>query len=186
VCNNCGSIGNGGSSSGGAVTLPDYPIVFYAGNWDYTTNSPSVFEYDTGTNGKKGHHALDDTTEEFLGESTFWVPKSLKESGSVKFLLNGFSKIAVASRNIQYKIYLSVVDTGESWDQPYASFTTGDLAVSGTQDVIDKFEIIKTVAELGLAKGQENRIKISRIVAGVNNLVDDYFPTFAGMLLPQE
>lgn len=147
---------------------------FWAGDFDYFETSIAPLDLDTGTNVLKIKRQLfDDTTEEFVNFQLH-LPSDLVGTETIYVDIYGYSATAAASKNVKMKFYHSARAVGESWDAAYATDDSGDIAVSGTQDFIDKITISDTVANYGWAAGDIVFCKLSHVNASADDLVGDY------------
>ncbi len=156
------------AGGGGAPLAYNFP----AGSWDYPIANPAPLDTDTGSNGTIKRQLFDDSTEEFL-EAVFTVG-TLAGTETVTFEAYGYAVTAAASKNIELKFYHSAKANGENWDAAYSSKESGDLAIDGTQDQIDRSTWTETIANLGWSSNDQIRIKLSRIDASTDDLSGDY------------
>lgn len=169
---------------GGTAAKADQLIDLPAGAWDFPTSNYAPLDTDTGTNGTIDGHRLDDTTEEFLLTQA-QVCSDPDTGGTVTFEAYGYPVTAAASKNIKLKLYHSAKADGESWDAAFASKESGDLAVSGTQDFLNRFTWTETFGNLGWATNDHLRLKGSRIAPSANNLVGDWRFTYFRIRIPR-
>ena len=156
-----------------------------AGSWNYPTSNPASLERDTGTNGGMFVHAFDDTTEEFvILEPAFEIPDNIDTSGTVYFSLFGYAKTADGNE-VQFRIYHSSRDKGESWDNAYSTKDSGDYTTNASQDALDQIEWNETVANLGWAAQDLLRLKLSRIaIVDGTSVSGDYYVTNLKIRIP--
>jgi len=164
--------------------MSDFYVQFPAGSFKMPAANPAPLDNDTGTNGNIFRHLLDDTTEEFVECLLPEVPADIDTSGTVTFFAKGYASTAVASKNIELKVYHSAKADGESWDAAYANKESGDLATDGTQDELDFFTWTETVTALGWAASDQIRLKLSRIAPSTANLAGDWGLTAFGIIIP--
>jgi len=162
-----------------------YEISIPAGSWNYPTSNPAPLDRDVGTNGGMFVHAFNDTTEEFIIlEPAFELPANLDTSGTVYFSLFGYAKTANGGE-VQFRIYHSSRDKGESWDNAYSTKDSGDYTTDASQDSLDQIEWSETVANLGWAGKDLVRLKLSRIAINDGTPVSgDYYVTNLKIRIP--
>lgn len=147
---------------------------FWAGDFDYFEANIAPLDLDVGANVLKIKRQLfDDTTEEFVNFQIF-CPSDLASGETIYIDIYGYATTATASKNVKMKFYHSARAVGETWDAAYSTDDSGDVAVSGTQDFIDKITISDTVANYGWTAGDIVFCKLSRVDASANDLVGDY------------
>ena len=167
-------------SLAGNYRLADIP----AGGWHVPDTNGAELETDTGTNGNMQRYLFDDSTEEFL-EYVLKMPPDLNTSGTITFEVYGYASTAAASKYIQLKIYHSAKANGESWDVAYSSDTSGDKAISGSQDYLNNTTWTETISNLGWAANDQVRIKLSRIdTSAETDLTGDYGVTHVRIKIP--
>jgi len=112
--------------------------------------------------------------EEFM-QSSFKCPSDLDGSGTVTFVVDGWSKTAVGSKNVEFTFGHRALSASDAIDGAYTGKDSGDLAVDGTQDDFDILTFTETVSNLGWTANETVLYEFSRIAASADDLAGDYY-----------
>lgn len=154
-------------------TKADFIASFPAGSWNLPATNYAEPERDDGTNGSIWRHLFDDSTEEFvIGD--FVVPSDIDTDSNVTFELFGYAVTADTNKYVAFTVYHSAKANGESWDDTYATKTSGDVTTHSTQDQLDRKTFESTVEDLGWVANDHVRIKLGRTSPAGDNLSGDY------------
>jgi len=161
---------------------PDHPINYPAGSF-INIGDGGELDVDTGANGKILRNLF--TVNDSVQLPSFICPADLNLSGTVTFTAYGYATTAAADKFVKLQYSHHGDTTGDTWDVAYTTEDSGDVAITNTQDDLDKVEWTETVANLGWAANDFIRHVLGRIAPAGADLAGDFGIVAFSIKLPR-
>lgn len=184
-----GSTSPGSSSSSSASTRTiDIPFVSMESNGNLAGCTTCFAPIEsTGT----GNHIMlmaaynEPTVIDKCRNGVFTVPPNIATAGNITISITGRSKTAASSKNIAWQLKHKPLANAEAYSTAFLISNSGSVAVSGTQDVMDRVSWTMSISSSTWVASDSVDYVICRTSASVS-LVGDYYGRALTVTIPTQ
>ena len=164
---NWSDLGSGGGGGGDKILGKWYP-----GDLDYFETNFGRLNLIQGTNvSQLKQSLLDDTTQQY-NNGQFYCPMDLVDTETIYCETLVMATVPTSGKNIAMQLDINSVGDGDSFDVAYNTFTSGDIAMPNSANLV-LVSISDTATNMGLVAGKMGQFKHSRIQASIDQLPND-------------